>query len=149
MSSELAWLEQVTGNWTYEAELMVDPNQPPMKGSGTESGRMDGNQAILKGRQESMTTEFTIRFDPDTKTFSARFTASTMPEPWTYEGTLDEAGKILTLNSKGPSPQNPNEKANYRTFIEVSDENHKTIHSDVEMDGKWITFETYRYRRAR
>ena len=34
MSSELAWLEQVTGNWTYESELMVDPNQPPMKGSG-------------------------------------------------------------------------------------------------------------------
>ena len=149
ISPELAWLEQITGNWTYEAELQVDPDQPPMKGSGTERGRMDGNKAILEGRQEGMTTEFTILFDPATKVFSARFTASTMPTPWTYEGTLDEAGKILTLNSKGPSPHNPKEQLNYRTFIEVKDGDHKTVHSSVEMDGKWITFETYRYRRAR
>jgi hypothetical protein len=149
MSSELAWLERITGSWTYEAELVMDPTQPPIQASGTESGRMEGHQAILEGRQEGMTTEFTIRFDPATKGFSASFTASQMPEPWTYEGTLDEAGKVLLLNSKGPSPQDPNEQADYRTFIEVNDEDHKTIHSDVAMDGKWITFETYRYRRAR
>ncbi len=149
MSSELAWLEKITGDWTYEAELVVDPNQPPMKGKGTESGRVDGNQAILEGRQETMTTKFTISFDPATKTFSASFTASTMPEPWMYKGTLDEAGKILTLKSKGPHPADPNKQANYRTFIEVRDEDHKTVHSDIEMDGKWITFETYRYSRAR
>ena len=149
MSSELAWLEQITGNWTYEAELVMDPTQPPIKANGTERGRREGFQSILEGRQEGMTTEFTIRFDPATNRFSARFTASQMSEPWTYEGTLDEDGKILVLNSKGPSPQNPNEKADYRTFIEVNDENHKTVHSDIEMDGKWITFETYRYRRAR
>lgn len=148
-SPELAWLEQITGNWTYEAELLVAPDQPPVKGRGTESGPLDGNQVVFKGRQEGMTTEFTVRFDPATKIFSARFTASTMPTPWTYEGTLDKAGKILTLNSKGPSPTNPKEQADYKTFIEVKDQDHKTVHSSVEMDGKWITLETYRYRRAR
>lgn len=148
-SPELAWLEKITGNWTYEAELLVDPGQPPMKGRGTESGRMDGSQAILEGRHEGMTTEFTLRYNADAGTFTARFTASTLPEPWTYEGRLDETGKILVLNSKGPGPRDPKEQANYRTFIEVNDEDHKTVHSSVEMDGKWITFETYRYVRAR
>ena len=39
---EHRWLERFLGEWTYEAEAVMAPGQPPMKSSGTESVRSLG-----------------------------------------------------------------------------------------------------------
>lgn len=98
---------------------------------------------------EGKTTEFTIRFYPASNGFSARFAASTMPTPWTYEGMLDTTGKVLPLNSKGPSPHNRKEQLDHRMSIETQNGDHKAVHSSVERGGKWVTFDPYRYGRVR
>ena len=45
----------------------------------------------------------TLGFDPEKKRFMGTFIGSMMTHLWIYDGELDTAGKVLTLNAEGPS----------------------------------------------
>ena len=44
----------------------------------------------------------TLGYDPVQKRFVGTFIGSMMTHMWIYNGTLDAAGKVLTLDTEGP-----------------------------------------------
>src|SRR5262245_18041863 len=101
--SEHKWLQRLVGDWEYEHECNMGPDQPPMKMTGTESVRsLGGLWTMGEGRGEMPggevgTTMMTLGYDPTTQRFVGTFIGSMMTHMWIYNGTLDAAGKVLTL----------------------------------------------------
>ena len=68
--AEHEWLHQLVGDWTYESECLMGPDQPPMKSSGTQSyssiGGLwlvgDGTGCMPDGSPAK--TRITLGYDP-------------------------------------------------------------------------------------
>jgi len=147
---EHEWLGQLVGEWETEAEAVFDPSQPPVKCEGTESCRAIGGFWVLNettgtppGSTEPMTGLMTLGYDPEKKKYVGTWVDSMTGHLWAYEGTLDKAGKKLTLDTEGPAPMLPGGKAKYREAIEITDGDHKVFTSSIEVaPGEWQTFMT-------
>jgi hypothetical protein len=69
---------------------------------------------------------------------------------WIYEGTLNEAGDTLTLETEGPSLQAPDKTARYRESIHFTDKDSRTFTSTTETeDGTWLKILTVEARRKK
>lgn len=130
------------------------PGQPAMKVHGTESVRSLGGLWVLaegsvitpEGKPDKVL--FTFGYDPERKKFVGSFIGSMMTNMWLYEGSLDAAGKVLTLDTQGPSFAGDGSTSPYQDIVEVIDANHRLLKSRVlGADGKWTEFMTARYRR--
>jgi len=151
---EHRWLERFLGEWTYEAEAVMAPGQPPVKSSGTESVRsLGGFWVVGEGQGECpgggpATTLLTVGFDPRTKRFVGTWTGSMMAHLWVYDGWLDAEGKVLTLEAEGPAFSGDGKMATYRDVTEFMDADHRVLTSQVRgEDGAWSRFMTAHYRR--
>jgi hypothetical protein len=51
---EHQWLQKLVGEWTYETEAMMEPDQPPAKWTGTETVRSLGGLWLLAEGQGEM-----------------------------------------------------------------------------------------------
>lgn len=148
------WLEQLVGEWTYESECSMGPDQPPMKSTGTDSARMLGGMWVLCDGTGVMPdgqtgyTQMTIGYDPAKGKFVGTFIGSMMANLWVYEGELDAAEKTLTLSATGPNMMEPGKTANYRDVIEIVSPDHRTLSSYAQKDdGEWSHFMTAHYRK--
>jgi hypothetical protein len=153
---EHKWLQRLVGDWTYEHECSMGPDQPPMKATGTESVRsLGGLWTVGEGRGEMpdggpAEVIMTLGFDPQTKRFVGTFIGSMMTHMWIYNGTLDASGKVLTLDTKGPDFSGGPDLVDYQDMIEFIDDNHRTLSSQLRgPDGKWQKFMTADYRRRK
>ena len=73
-----------------------------------------------------------------------------MNHMWKYEGTVDETGKILTLEAKGPNFLLAGKQTNFRDVYEFKTKNHMLMSSMMQTeDGKWTTFMTGTFRRKK
>ena len=154
--SEHKWLQRLVGEWTFDAECSMGPNQPTMKNSGKETVRsMAGLWTIGEGSGEMpeggiAETVMTLGYDPQSKRFVGTFLASCMTHLWKYDGALDAAGKVLTLDTDGPSFANDGTMCKYQDIIEFISDDHRTLTSQVMgSDGKWQHFMTANYRRKK
>ena len=153
---EHKWLQRLVGEWTYEHECSMGPDQPPMKATGTESVRSLGGLWTVGEGQGKMpdggpaTTIMTLGYDPQTKRFVGTFIGSMMTHLWIYNGTLDAAGKVLTLDTEGPDFSGGPDLVPYQDIIEFVDDNHRTLSSQLRgPDGKWNMFMTAHYCRKK
>ena len=153
---EHRWLQRLVGEWTYESEVIMAPGKPPEKNSGTESVRSLGGLWMLCEGQGEMpgggpaTTIMTLGYDPTKKRFVGTFIGSMMTFLWNYDGELDASGKVLTLNSEGPSFKGDGKMANYRDVIEFTNDDERTLTSSTPGDdGKWNQFMKVIYRRKK
>jgi hypothetical protein len=151
---EHEWLKQLVGEWETEGEITMDPSKLPLKNKGTESGKMIGGfWAMLETKAEFMGTPFngvlTLGYDPEKKKYVGTWVDSTSGHLWTYTGSVDAAGKMLTLDSEGPSHDGPGKTAKYRETIEIKDKDHKVFTSSIEKDGKWVTPLTVKCQRKK
>jgi hypothetical protein len=153
--AEHQWLQQLVGEWAYEHECVMGPNQSPQKSSGTQTTRSIGGLWIVgEGRGEMpdgdpATMIITLGFDPAKNVFVGTFIGSMMPNLWIYEGRLDDARKVLTLDTEGPSFAGDGGVARYQDIIEVLSPDHYTLSSQMlGDDGQWHRFMTAHYRRA-
>jgi hypothetical protein len=153
---EHQWLQQLIGDWTYEGEAMMEPGKPPEKSKGTESVRsIGGLWTVAEGRGEmpggeTGTMMMTLGYDPQKTRFVGTWLGSMMTYLWVYDGGLDAAERVLTLEAEGPSMTAAGKMAKYKDVIEVKSEDHRVLTSHMlGDDGKWLHFMTANYRRVK
>lgn len=152
-TKEHEWLKQLEGEWVTEAEMVMAPGQPPVKCKGTEVVRaLGGFWTVGEMKTEMMgmpiTGIMTLGYDAKAKKYVGTWVCSCDGHFWTYEGTLDAAGKVLTLNTEGPDMTAPGKTAKMKDVIEIKDKGHKVMTSHIQgADGKWTQFMTTHMRR--
>lgn len=158
---EHRWLQKLVGEWTFEMETppCPDPAQPgaespPMKVTGVERVRsLQGIWFLGEGESEmpggvKAQTLLTLGYDPEKKRYVGSWIGSMMPNMWVYEGEVDASGKVLTLNTTGPSMTAPGQTARYKDVIEFKSDDYRTLTSHIlGEDGKWTQFMQAHYRR--
>ncbi len=153
-TEEHKWLNQLIGEWIYEADCLMGPGQPPIKTSGSEKVRsLDGIWTVGEGQGAKpdgspATTIFTLGFNPETGRYVGTWIGSMMAHMWIYDGEMDAAKKVLTLNAEGPDFVTPGKTAHYQDIVEIVSPDHRVLRSQVKgEDGKWNHFMTAHYKR--
>ena len=152
-TKEHQWLAQFAGEWVTDSEIMMEPGKPAIKCKGTESARSIGgywmvSESKCRFMDTPMNGIMTLGYDATKKKFIGTFVCSMCDHLWKYEGTLDESGKILTLEAEGPSRTTPGKFAKYRDVVEIKSKDHRVITSSMlTEDGKWVSFMTMNARR--
>jgi hypothetical protein len=152
---EHAWLRQFAGEWEAESEMVVEPGKSPVKCKATETARVIGGFWVMgefKGEfmGAPMTGVMTLGYDPAKKKYVGTWVCSMCDHLWTYEGTVDASGKVLTLETEGPNPAAPGKTAKMRDVIEWKDKDTRVMTSAMlGDDGKWHPFMTMTARRKK
>lgn len=152
---EHEWLKQLAGEWDSKIEATMEPGKPPLKCEGTEFARAVGGFWIVAEHRnvvmgQPMTGVMTVGYDPEKKKYIGTWVDSGSHHLWRYEGTVDAAGKTLTLEAEGPNPMAQGKMAKFRDSVEVKDKDHKVLRSAIQTDdGKWVTFMTGNYTRKK
>lgn len=153
---EHQWLQQLVGEWTYEIEATTGPGKPPEKFAGSETVRSLGRLWVLcEGRGEMhgggiSTTLMTLGYDPQKERFVGTWIGSMMTYLWVYEGSLDAAENVLTLNAEGPNFSGERTMMKYKDVIAVKSHDHRVLTSHLLGDGgNWQGFMTANYRRRK
>lgn len=147
-------LDKLVGEWESESEATLGPGVPVMKCKGTMSSRSLGGLWIVSDVTSDMlgtpmTAVQTIGYDPGKKKYVGTWVDSVMNHMWIYEGTVDETGKILTLEAEGPDFAEPGKLKKYRDAYEFKSADHIVATSSaLGDDGKWVTFMTGQIRRV-
>jgi len=146
-------LKQFVGEWTVTAETVPAPGQEAMRCQGTETAKMVGGFWLVNQGESNMfgttvNSQMTLGYDPGKKKYIGTFFCSMDSTLWKYEGTMDEAGKKLTLETTGPSPMDPTKTARYRETLELKTPNHKVFTSYMQVEGgdwvKIVTMDSHR-----
>lgn len=142
-AKEHEWLKQFEGDWEQNTEIFIAPDQPSIKASGTETVRMLGGFWIVSEGSgdfggQKFNSVLTLGFDPEKKKYVGTWVDSMSSMLWKYEGTVDETGKILTLETTGPCPKYPGKTAKFKEVTEFKDKDHRIFTSNVSVDdGPW------------
>jgi hypothetical protein len=162
LQKEHQWLQKLVGEWTYETEAMMGPDQPPEKSTGTERVRCLGHNesfaqgglwVLAEGQGEMpgcgiATTMMTLGYDPQKGRYVGTWVGSMMTYLWVYDGEMDAAEKVLTLNAEGPAMSGEGKMAKYKDVIEFKSDDHRVLTSHLlGDDGQWHRFMTANYRR--
>lgn len=152
---EHVWLDQLLGDWTYEATARMGPGQDSCISGGTETVRSlgglwiigEGTGAMPDGKPAQMV--ITLGFDPGAGVYRGTWIGSMMAHLWVYEGRLDAAGKVLTLEATGPSFTEPGKMGSYQDIVTILGPDERLLTSrSLAADGSWTEFMQARYRRA-
>ncbi len=154
---EHQWLQKLVGEWTFEGEATMEPGQPPAKFTGTESVRSLAGLWILAEGQGEMPgggvatmTIMTLGYDLQKGRYVGTFIGSMMTNLWLYDGALDAAERVLTLDTEGPNMAAEGKMAKYKDVIEFKSDDHRVLTSYMlGDDGKWNGFMTANYRRKK
>lgn len=154
---EHRWLQRLVGDWTYEVDCEMGPDQPRWRSQGTERVRALGEAWVIAESQGEMPgggaahMVMTLGYDPRQQRFVGTWVGSMMTHLWVYEdGALDPAGKVLTLSAEGPSMAHEGSMASYQDVVELVSEDHRVLRSRVRRDdGTWHEFMQADYRRRR
>lgn len=153
---EHTWLQKLIGEWTCESEAVMAPDQPPIKTEAIETVRSigglwivaEGHGAMPDGNPAHMI--LTLGYDPRKKRYVGTWLGSMMTHLWVYSGTLDESGRVLTLDTEGPSMLAEGETARYQDVIELVNDDHRIMRSQaLGSDGQWQQFMTAHYHRKK
>ena len=145
---EHQWLQQFVGEWTTESEGMMGPDQPPMKCKGSLTSRSLGGFWVINEMTGDMmgtpmTGIQTIGYDPEKKKYVGTWVDSMMNHMWQYEGSVDDSGKILTLEADGPNFAADGKMTKFRDVYEFKSPDHILATSlMLGEDGQWVTFMT-------
>ena len=153
---EHQWLQKLVGKWTYEGEAPTEPDKSSAKWKGTEIVRPLGGVWILAEGEGEMpdggaaTTLMTLGYDPQKKRYVGTFIGTMMTNLWVYEGSMDSSGKVLTLDTEGPHMRTEGKMAKYKDIIELQDDDHRVMRSQMlDDDGQWREIMTTNYRRIK
>ncbi|MGU3495025.1 DUF1579 domain-containing protein [Xanthobacteraceae bacterium A53D] len=151
-SPEHDWLRRLMGDWTFESDTISPEGTQTIGGSETVTAVGEvwiEARMIVEERSGNVAHNvLTLGFDTEKKRFVGAFVSSHMTKLWTYEGDLSADGRVLTLETEGPSFTGEG-TARYRDVMEITDADNRVFYSEGEKpDGSWMRFQSTRYRRA-
>ena len=124
--------------------------------TGSETGRsLGGFWVQLEGRGQMMgevehTTILSLGYDPLAGRYRGTFIGSMMSHLWIYDGAVDPATGILTLDTEGPSFTDQSVMASYRDTIEFKTDDHRVLTSSYQdASGTFHQFMKTDYHRVR
>jgi len=141
---EHEWLKKFSGEWTTTSEMKM-PTGETVKSTGTEKAEMLGGfWVISKGSGELMGMQMhyamTLGYDPEKKKYVGNMIDSMMGKMWQYEGSVDDSGKILTLETTGPCPMRGGVMTEFRDITEFKDDGQRVFSSMFKDEkGEWVT----------
>ncbi len=142
------WLQKLVGEWNVESEYSMGPDQPTSKSTGREVVRSLGELWTIGEGTGACDSIMTLGYDPQKERFVGTFIASVMTHLWPYDGQLGSTGKILTLNSEGPSFSGDGSMAKFQDIIEFITDDYRTLTAKfLDGDGVWHQFMTTHYHR--
>ena len=151
------WLDRLAGDWVLVPEPAAEGAESgcPSQGGWTEQARSLGGLWLVSEGRGSMpdgapaSTLLTLGYDPARERYVGTWTGSMMAHLWIYEGTLDESGQVLTLDTEGPNFMDGNRMARFQDIVAFEDADTRTLTARVQGEnGEWRTFMRARYRRA-
>jgi hypothetical protein len=94
-------------------------------------------------------TLVTLGYDVARSRFVGVFVGSMMTHLWLYEGQLDDARRVLTLDTSGPDMSGSSGgDVPYRDVYELVTADHYVLRSYTRSDdGGWVEFMAVDYRR--
>ena len=148
---EHKWLDRLVGEWTTETNAPAMNGQPPTKHTGTETVRsLEGIWFVAEGKGDMGPTIMTLGYDPEKKKYVGSFVGSMMTDQWIYEGELDSGGKVLVLETEGPSYSGDGSRVPYKDSMEFLDDDHRVLTSKMQgPDAQWTEFMRSDYRRVK
>ena len=154
-SREHAWLQQLTGRWRMTADMGASTAPSPPEDAWHEEVRsLGGLWIVAEGKGEMPegdgpgTTIMSLGYDPEKKHYIGTFIGSMMTHLWIYEGSLDETGKVLTLDCVGPDFETAGRMTRYQDIITLKDADRRTLTSRMQAaDGTWKQVMTANYTR--
>lgn len=147
------WLRGLVGQWEAEVEVVSQPGQPPLKVTSTESIRPIGGRWILsEGETTSAAMPFAraliLGYDAAKEKYVGTWVDTNSTHIGVYEGTLDAAGAVLTLEGELPHPHDGVRKVKVREAIALKGPGHKVVTTALQGDdGAWFTLVTVEARR--
>ena len=147
------WLAQLVGEWDVDYKMYMQPDAPPFEAKGTDHVRAIGaNWVMAESKTTMMGAPFSgvlsVGYDAQKERFNATWIDSMGGHLWVYKCTLNEAGDTLTLETKGPSFEDPSKTTRYKEVMQMTGKDTRTFSSSVEKsDGTWMTILTAEYRR--
>ncbi len=92
----------------------------------------------------------TVGFDVQKGRYVGTWIGSMMTYLWRYDGNLDAAENVLTLNAEGPHMTIEGKIMRYRDVIAFKSDDHRTLTAHMQDEaGKWQTIMTAHYRRRK
>jgi hypothetical protein len=144
-------LKEMEGTW----ECVMKSDMMPEDAKGTETITMVGGfWAVFDVKFPEMMMGFpwhghgTIGYDPEKKKYVGTFVHSAAPHMSIGEGTMDAAGKVLTMNWEGMGPSGKMEKM--REVYEKKDKDNATMTMyGTGPDGKEMKHFVTTYKRKK
>mgnify|MGYP000870749808 CR=1 FL=1 len=151
---EHGWLMRLAGDWTYAAACPGNESKetPPW----TESVRPMGDLWVVArggGKMPDGSTAdtlMTLGYDPARQRFVGTWAGSMAAYLWVYEGTLDESGTTLTLDTEGPNfMANDGSMTRFQDIITLTPDGQRSFTARMlGADGAWTTIMTADYHRT-
>ena len=133
---EAEWLAQFDGEWKTAF-------------NGVMRCRKIGNKWILNeiSYQNGVFSVQTIGYDQNEKKFVGTWHDASTHFIWQYDGKLDDSGRKLILQAKGPDPKDAKKTRQYRDIYEFKSKDEIVLVSQILTDNQWKTFNTAKMAR--
>ncbi|MCC6781863.1 MAG: DUF1579 domain-containing protein [Planctomycetes bacterium] len=147
-----AWIQSNVGVWDVECSFFMDPSQPPMKVSATDTVTALGPYFV----QGQFAAEFfgspfrgvaTLGFDPALQKFVSTWIDTMSPHLYHFTGSLDASGTRLELSGRAPIPGGQQLCDWHSTEEHRADGTRSFEMSFVPPGGKPVRMLSYVYRR--
>lgn len=152
-TEEHGWLMRLVGEWSYTSDCpaMESKNTPPWSETVRPLGALwvtaQGRGDMPDGSPAQ--TQMTLGYDPVKQRFVGTWAGSMAAYLWVYEGTLDDSGTVLTLDTEGPDfMAGDGRMTRYQDIITLTADGQRSFTARVlGADGAWTTIMTADYRR--
>ena len=134
------WLTQFEGQWNVVSQT---PGSNIPASRGTIHSKTMGQQWLINKHQAELggiafEAIQTLGYDSEKKEFVGTWIDSLSDFTWQYRGTLDESGKKIVLNARGPDWTDPTKMRDYRDTYKFVSENEIAAESQVKNRGRAV-----------
>jgi hypothetical protein len=147
------WLHQLLGEWETEMACGPGSSESGIKSKGTERVWSIGDLWIVAESKSEvmnkpMTSVLTLGYDLERKRYVGTWIGSSTAYLWHYTGSLDQSGRVLTLETEGPCPHSTSSVAKFKEVMQVQSKDQRVLTSSMQaLDGRWVPILTINYRR--